>query len=101
MSRTSSIARGVLKHQHVFGDRRPGQALLARRHGERACNAPSEAKSSLRVAPLQHAHRLELVAFQCTHQFRLERSAAPGRAEGAVAGGTAGTAGDLRELGRD
>ena len=40
------------------------------------------------------------MAFQRLHQFRLERVAAAGGAEGAVAGRSAGAAGDLRELSR-
>ena len=65
-----------------------------------ACKAPIEEKSSAGIAPLQHAHRLEAVALQRLHQFRLERIATSGRAEGAVAGRAAGAAGDLRQLGR-
>ena len=65
-----------------------------------ACKAPIEEKSSIGIAPLQHADRLEGVAFQRLHQLGLERIAAAGGAEGAVAGGAAGAAGDLRELGR-
>ena len=65
-----------------------------------ACSAPTEKKSSVGVAPLQHLDRLERVAFERLHQLGLERRAAAGGAEGAVAGGAAGAAGDLGELGR-
>ena len=40
------------------------------------------------------------MVLQRVDQFRLERRAAPGGAEGAVAGGAPGAAGDLREFGR-
>ena len=40
------------------------------------------------------------MVLQRVDQFRLERRAAAGGAEGAVAGGAAGAAGDLREFGR-
>ena len=49
---------------------------------------------------MQHLHTLEGVILQRIDQFRLERRAAPGGAEGAVAGGAAGAAGDLREFRR-
>jgi hypothetical protein len=39
------------------------------------------------------------MAFERLHQFRLERIATPGGAEGAVACGAPGAAGDLRQFG--
>jgi hypothetical protein len=47
---------------------------------------------------LQQLHAVERVVLQRIDQFRLERRAAPGGAERAVARGAAGAAGDLREF---
>ncbi len=52
------------------------------------------------MAPLQCFYALEAVILQRVDQFRLERRAAPGCAERAVAGGAAGAARDLGEFGR-
>src|SRR5690606_31077939 len=52
------------------------------------------------VAPLHEAYGLETVAFEALHQFLLERCAAAGRAERAVAQMATGAAGDLSELRR-
>lgn len=54
----------------------------------------------LRVAPLQHLHGIEGVVLQRVDELGLERCAAAGGAEGAVARGAAGAARDLREFGR-
>ena len=71
-----------------------------RRHGERCLQGADRGKIEIGIAPLQHADRLECVAFQRLHQFRLERVAAAGGAEGAVARRPPGAAGDLRQFGR-
>ena len=76
---------------------RPGcVGVSASEAGQRAERGEVE----IGVAPLQHLHRLEDVAFQRVHQLGVERRAAAGGAEGAVAGGAAGAAGDLAEFGR-
>ena len=49
---------------------------------------------------MHHLHRLEGVRFQRLDQLILERRAAPGGAERAVARGAAGAAGDLRQFRR-
>jgi len=49
---------------------------------------------------LQNFHMIEGVILQSIDQFWLERRAAARGAEGAVAGGPAGAARDLRELRR-
>ena len=64
-----------------------------------ACNAPIEAKSR---SVLRHCSTLigsnEWLS-SALHEFVVERRAAAGGAEGAVALGAAGAAGDLRQLG--
>ena len=52
------------------------------------------------VAPLHHLHRLEGVQFQRLDKLVVERRAAPGGAERAIARGAAGAAGNLRQLRR-
>ena len=49
---------------------------------------------------MQHFDTVEGMVLQRIDQFRLERRAATGGAEGAIAGGAAGATGDLREFGR-
>ena len=56
-------------------------------------------KIKLRIAPLQHPHRVKRVAFQPPHQIVLERVNPPGHAKSAVAGIPPGAAGDLAHLG--
>ena len=94
------VARGVIEHAQVFGDRRAGQRLVRRRQRQRHLQRAERGEIQLRIAPLQHLDAVEGVVLQRVHQFRLERRAAAGGAEGAVAGGAAGAAGDLREFGR-
>ena len=65
-----------------------------------ACSAPIEEKSSAVLRHCSSLDGLERMPFQRLHQLGLERRASPGGAEGAVARGTAGTAGDLRKLSR-
>ena len=84
----------------ILGNRRAGQRLVLRRQRQRHLQRAERGKIQLRIAPLQHFHAVEGVVLQRVDQFRLERRAAPGGAEGAVARGAAGAAGDLRELGR-
>ena len=94
------VARGMVEHAQVLGDRRAGQRLMARRQRQRHLQRAERGEIELRIAPLQHLHAVEGVVLQRVDQFRLERRAAPGGAEGAVARGAAGAAGDLREFGR-
>ncbi|MBA7474469.1 hypothetical protein ES707_09823 [subsurface metagenome] len=104
-----AVARGVFEHAHVLGDGRARQRLVAGgkvqcrmigRQRQRHLQAPERCEIQPRVAPLQRFHAVEGMVLQRVDQFRLERRAAAGGAEGAVARGAAGAAGDLRELGR-
>ena len=94
------IARRVIEHAQVLGDRRAGQRLVRGRQRQRHLQRAERGKIQLRIAPLQHLDALEAVILQRIHQFGLERRAAPGGAESAVARGAAGAAGDLREFRR-
>ena len=93
------VARGVLEHQDVLGDRRARQARLLRNFRQRSLQGAEREEIEIGIAPLQELERLERMAFERLHQFGLERRAAAGGAEGAVARGAAGAAGDLGELG--
>ena len=95
-----AVARGVIEHALVLGDRRTGQRLMRGRCEKRHLQRAERGEIQLGIAPLQHLHAVESVVLQRVHQLRLERRAAACGAEGAVAGGAAGAAGDLRELGR-
>ena len=94
------VARGVIEHAQIFGDRRAGQRLMGRRQRQRHLQRAERGEIQLRIAPLQHFDAVEGVVLQRIDQFRLERRAAAGGAEGAVAGGAPGAAGDLREFRR-
>ena len=94
------VARGVIEHAQILRDRGAGQRLVRRRQRQRHLQRAERGKIQLRIAPLQHLHAFEGVVLQRVDQFRLERRAAAGGAEGAVAGGAPGAAGDLREFGR-
>jgi hypothetical protein len=91
----------VLQHQDVLGDRRARQPLLGSGvTASEACSAPSEEKSR---SVLRHCSTLigskEWLSSACD-EIGLERRAAAGGAEGAVAHVAPGAAGDLAELGR-
>ena len=73
---------------------------MGRRERQRHLQRAERGEIELRIAPLQHPHAFEGVVLQRIDQFRLERRAAPGGAECAVAGGAAGPARDLGEFGR-
>ena len=47
------IARGVIEHAHVFGDRRARQRLMLRRQRQRRLQRAERGEIQLRVAPLQ------------------------------------------------
>ncbi len=94
------IAGGVIEHAQIFRDRCAGQRFVGGRQRQRHLKRAERRKVQLRIAPLQHFYALEAVVLQRIDQFWLERRAAAGGAEGTVAGGAAGAAGDLREFGR-
>ncbi len=94
------IAQHQFQDALVLGDRRARQAGLARDLVEAVAQALDRGEIEMGVAPLQHLHPLEGVAFQRLDEVVLQRWAAAGRAEGAVAVGAAGPAGDLGELDR-
>ena len=89
------VARRMLEHQDVLGDRRARQPLQRRHGGERGRERAERGEIEIGVAPLQDLHGLEAVALERLHQLRLERRAASGGAERAVAHRAAGAAGDL------
>jgi hypothetical protein len=88
----------VIEHALILRDRRAGQRLVGGRQCQRHLKRAERRKIQLRIAPLQGFYALEAVILQRVDQFRLERRAAPGCAERAVAGGAAGAAGDLGEF---
>src|SRR5262245_34052071 len=94
------VTRSVLEHQYVLGDRRAGETRQLRRRRERGQERAERGEVELAIAPLEHLQRLEHMAFQRMCELGVERRAAAGGAESAVAGGTAGTAGDLGEFRR-
>ena len=90
----------MFEHQDVFGDRRARQRVFRRRRRERRLQRADRGEIEIGVAPLHDLHRLERVRLQRLRQLGVERRTAPGGAEGAVAGGAPGAAGDLRQFGR-
>src|ERR1700761_8293794 len=90
----------MLENENVFRRRRAREPGEGRRRGERRRERAGRGKIEIGVAPLQYLHVVEAVALQRLHEILLERRAATGGAEGAVAHGAAGAPGDLRELGR-
>ena len=95
-----AVACRMIEHAQILGNWRAGQHLVLRRERQRDLQAAERGEIQLGIAPLQHFDAVERVVLQRVHQFRLERRAAAGGAEGAVARGAAGAAGDLRKLGR-
>ena len=94
------VARGMVQHQDVLGDRCTGQPVLFRGFGERSLQRADRGEVERGVAPLQQLDRLERMAFERLRKLGLERRASSCGAEGAVAGGAAGPAGDLGQFGR-
>jgi len=92
------IARCVIEHAQILGNRCARQCLVRRRQRQRHLKCAKRGKIQFRIAPLQDLDGLEAVVLQRIDQFRLERSAATGGAEGAVARGAARPARDLCEL---
>src|SRR5258708_34049688 len=90
----------MLENHDVLGDWRPGEGRMGRQHRERSRERAERGKIEFRVAPLEHLYGLETVAFKRMNEFGIERRTAPGGAEAAVAGGTAGAAGDLGKFSR-
>ena len=63
-----------------------------------ACSRSSVREIELAVAPLQHAHAVEVVRLEPLDGVGVERLGLAGDAEGAVVHVAAGAAGDLAEL---
>src|SRR5215472_3627391 len=94
------VARCMLEYQNILGDGGSGEARMRRQHREGSRERTERGEIELRVAPLQDFDRLETVALQRMYKLGVERRAAPGGAEGAVARGATGAAGDLGEFSR-
>src|SRR5258707_12584494 len=90
----------MLENHDILGDWGPGEARMGRQHRERSRKRTERGKIEFRVAPLEHLYGLETVAFKRANEFGIERRTAPGGAEAAVAGGTAGAASDLGKFSR-
>ena len=65
---------------------------------EASAQALQRGEVEVRVAPLQHAHAVEIVVFQPVDGFLFEGFGLAGAAEGAVVHVAAGAAGDLAEF---
>src|SRR6266849_4898985 len=94
------VAGRVLENHNILGDWRPSEARMRGQHRERSRKRTERGKIEFRVAPLQHLYGFETVAFKRMNEFSIERRTAPGGAEAAIAGGTAGAAGDLGKFSR-
>src|SRR5260370_18642890 len=90
----------MLEDHDILRDWRAGEARRGGQHRERSRERAERGKIDFRVAPLEHLYGLETVTFKRMNEFGIERRAAPGGAEAAVAGGTAGAAGDLGKFSR-
>ena len=90
----------MFEHENVLGDRCAGQAFFLRNDRERGLQGADRREIEIGIAPLQHFERIERMRFQPLHQFVIEGRAAARGPECAVAHGTAGAAGDLRQFGR-
>src|SRR5262249_10154656 len=94
------VTRGMLEDQNVLRNRRAGEAYVLRRLRQRSLERSDRGAVERSIAPLEDLDRLEGVARQRLRQLGLERRASAGGAERTIAGGAAGAASDLRELGR-
>src|SRR5262249_56925214 len=90
----------MVEHQDVLGHWRAGETALLRRLRKRGLQCAEREEIERGIAPLQHLDRLERMTLECLRELGLEHRTPSGCAEGAVAGGAPGAAGDLRELGR-
>ena len=95
----SSSRADDVERRHILGDRRAHEPRLAGLVGEAVLQRGERGEVEVRIAPLQHTHRVEVVAFERLDQFRLERRAPPRGAEGTVTHMPSGAARDLAELG--
>ncbi len=95
-----AVAGRVIEHAQILSNRRARQHLMVGRQRQRHLQCAQRGEIQFRIAPLQHFDAVEGVVLQRVDQFRLERRAAPGGAEGTVARRAAGAARDLREFGR-
>ena len=98
------VADVVLLHEDLEGllilaHGGAGQPRFARVLVEARLQALQAAEAQVRIAPLQDAEGIEVVALEPLHQLGLEGRAAPGGAEGAVGEVAPGAAGDLAHLG--
>ena len=98
------VADVVLAHQDfegllVLAHGGAGQALLVRMLVEARLQLFQRGEIEIGIAPLQHAHGLEIVRLQRLDHLRLEGRAASCRTECAVGGVAAGAPGDLAHLG--
>ncbi|MHC2159276.1 hypothetical protein ACVL5V_001697 [Bradyrhizobium ottawaense] len=94
------VAGGMVEHAHVLGDRGARQRLVAGGEVQGHLERAERGEIQPGVAPLQHLHGVESVVLQRVDELGLERCAAAGGAESAVARGAAGAPRDLREFGR-
>ena len=93
------LLRQMLQRALVDRRQRLGQALEGGRRLDRAFQRVEAGEIEGGGAPLQHLHRLEIVALDLLDEVVGERIDLPGDAEGAVAQMPAGPAGDLAEFG--
>ncbi|VUD70701.1 hypothetical protein MET9862_01274 [Methylobacterium symbioticum] len=99
------VADVVLLHQDlerllILAHGRAGEPRLVRMLVEARLQGLQRIEDEIGIAPLQDAHRVEIVALQALDQLLLEGRAAARGAEGAVRQVAAGPAGDLAHLGR-
>ena len=98
------VADVLLAHQDfqrllVLPHRGAGEPLLVRVLVEARLQLLQGGEVEIGIAPLQHAHGLEIVCLQRLDHLRLEGRAAPGGAEGAVGDVAPGASRDLAHLG--
>ncbi len=93
------LARRVVEHQDILGDRGARHRVLGRRHGKCRLQGADRREVEIGVAPLDDLDRFEGVRLQRLRKLGLEWRTASRGAEGAVAGGAPGPPRDLGEFG--
>ena len=93
-----AIARHRFERQHVGARLRARQALAARHGVERAAQCVERSEIELAIAPLQHAHRFEIVIFDAIDGFSVEGFGLAGDAECSIVQVAAGAARNLARV---
>ena len=99
MSRNASVLADILERDHVVDHAGAREARMVGGHAQALLQPLDRLEIELAVAPLQHAHGIEIVVLEPIDELGLEGRHLAGDAEGAVIHVTPGATGDLAKFG--